>query len=187
MWTPIPLSSTGTKPSTKLLICFSRVDPAQPLDHANKKSHHQKHQEFDGQLVASCQPAAPIPQQFLSSGTGARVLRQDPVECLFEFLCSSNNHISRIHGMVERLCRDFGTPLLVESSSTGELSYTSIIQALHVYREIAAGADAPDVAIDLTRRPHSNDQRLAVSICAPARFPDTIMRSSVKTISGAWQ
>ena len=41
---------------------------------------------------------------------GARVLRQDPVECLFEFICSSNNHISRIHGMVERLCRDYGTP-----------------------------------------------------------------------------
>ncbi|WIA29588.1 hypothetical protein OEZ86_012079 [Tetradesmus obliquus] len=30
---------------------------------------------------------------------GARMLRQDPVECLFEFICSSNNHISRIHGM----------------------------------------------------------------------------------------
>ena len=26
---------------------------------------------------------------------GARMLRQDPVECLFSFICSSNNHISR--------------------------------------------------------------------------------------------
>lgn len=42
---------------------------------------------------------------------GARVLRQDPVECAFEFICSSNNHISRIHGMVETLCREFGTRL----------------------------------------------------------------------------
>ncbi len=39
------------------------------------------------------------------------MLRQDPVECLFEFICSSNNHISRIHGMVERLCSKYGTPL----------------------------------------------------------------------------
>ena len=39
------------------------------------------------------------------------MLRQDPVECLFEFICSSNNHISRIKGMVERLCQDYGTPL----------------------------------------------------------------------------
>lgn len=39
------------------------------------------------------------------------MLRQDPVECLFQFVCSSNNHISRIHGMVERLCKAYGTPL----------------------------------------------------------------------------
>lgn len=43
---------------------------------------------------------------------GARMLRQDPVECLFQFICSSNNHISRIHGMVERLCTQYGTPLV---------------------------------------------------------------------------
>ncbi|BFI31877.1 N-glycosylase/DNA lyase [Marchantia polymorpha subsp. ruderalis] len=35
--------------------------------------------------------------------TGARLLRQNPVECLFQFICSSNNHISRISGMVEFL------------------------------------------------------------------------------------
>ena len=51
------------------------------------------------------------------STAGARVLRQDPVECLFQFICSSNNHISRIHGMVERLCRDYGTPLLHQLGS----------------------------------------------------------------------
>ena len=48
---------------------------------------------------------------------GARVLRQDPVECLFQFVCSSNNHISRIHGMVERLCRAYGTPLPVSGKA----------------------------------------------------------------------
>ncbi|KAK9811639.1 hypothetical protein WJX72_007467 [[Myrmecia] bisecta] len=35
--------------------------------------------------------------------TGARMLQQDPVECLFQFVCSSNNYILRIHGMVECL------------------------------------------------------------------------------------
>eukprot|EP00892_Ulva_mutabilis_P000326 jgi/Ulvmu1/10294/UM060_0096.1 len=42
---------------------------------------------------------------------GCRMLRQDPVECLFQFICSSNNHISRIHGMVNHLCRTYGTKL----------------------------------------------------------------------------
>ena len=43
------------------------------------------------------------------------MLRQDPVECLFSFLCSSNNHISRIHGMVDRLCQRYGTPLALDA------------------------------------------------------------------------
>lgn len=39
------------------------------------------------------------------------MLRQDPGECLFSFICSSNNHISRIQGMIDRLCQTLGTPL----------------------------------------------------------------------------
>ena len=54
-----------------------------------------------------------LDSQSRRAGAGARVLRQDPVECLFQFVCSSNNHISRIHGMVERLCSAYGTPLPV--------------------------------------------------------------------------
>lgn len=33
--------------------------------------------------------------------SGARVLRQDPLECLIQFLCSSNNNIKRITQMVD--------------------------------------------------------------------------------------
>lgn len=32
---------------------------------------------------------------------GARVLRQDPLECLVQFICSSNNNIKRITQMVD--------------------------------------------------------------------------------------
>lgn len=39
---------------------------------------------------------------------GIRMLRQHPVENLFSFICSSNNHISRISSMVEKLCEHYG-------------------------------------------------------------------------------
>lgn len=42
---------------------------------------------------------------------GLRVLRTDPVECLFSFLCSSANNIARITRMVNNLCARYGQPL----------------------------------------------------------------------------
>ena len=51
---------------------------------------------------------------------GARVLRQPPLECLLSFVCSSNNSISRITGMVEHLARRYGT-LLASAEEVGEL------------------------------------------------------------------
>eukprot|EP00958_Prasinococcus_capsulatus_P002694 scaffold233_cov548-Prasinococcus_capsulatus_cf.AAC.4 len=44
---------------------------------------------------------------------GSRMLRQEPYECLFSFICSQNNHISRIHLMVDRLCARYGTQILL--------------------------------------------------------------------------
>lgn len=50
----------------------------------------------------------PLPFQ----SPGVRLLQQDPIECLFSFICSSNNNIARITGMVERLCQAFGPELI---------------------------------------------------------------------------
>mmetsp|Transcript_6570 Transcript_6570/g.21916 ORF Transcript_6570/g.21916 Transcript_6570/m.21916 type:complete len:374 (+) Transcript_6570:95-1216(+) len=50
---------------------------------------------------------------------GTRMLRQDPTECLFSFICSQNNHVSRIGGMVERLCSEYGTPLGTAAPPSG--------------------------------------------------------------------
>jgi len=43
---------------------------------------------------------------------GIRVLRQEPWETLCSFIISQNNNIPRIKGIVERLCADFGEPLI---------------------------------------------------------------------------
>lgn len=48
---------------------------------------------------------------------GARMLRQHPIECVFQFICSANNNIARIGGMVEHLCATYGTPLDVPADA----------------------------------------------------------------------
>lgn len=42
---------------------------------------------------------------------GLRMIRQPPFECLCSFICSSNNHIARITGMVQNLAVHFGEPV----------------------------------------------------------------------------
>ncbi|XP_065543058.1 N-glycosylase/DNA lyase isoform X2 [Lathamus discolor] len=55
--------------------------------------------------------ADPLFREAAKDFPGVRVLRQDPVECLLSFICTSNNHISRITAMIERLCQAFGRHL----------------------------------------------------------------------------
>lgn len=47
--------------------------------------------------------------KFHTKTAGIRILRQDPWETLCAFICSSNNNIKRISGMVAALATEFGT------------------------------------------------------------------------------
>uniref|UniRef100_A0A2C9K4U0 N-glycosylase/DNA lyase n=1 Tax=Biomphalaria glabrata TaxID=6526 RepID=A0A2C9K4U0_BIOGL len=60
------------------------------------------------QLYKSWASKDPYFNQVASNFYGIRILRQDPVENLFSFVCSSNNNISRISSMVENLCTNYG-------------------------------------------------------------------------------
>ncbi len=41
-------------------------------------------------------------------GKGIHILRQNPIEALFSFIISQNNHIPRIKGIIERICDSLG-------------------------------------------------------------------------------
>lgn len=64
---------------------------------------------------------------------GARMLRQDPFECLFSFICSQNNHISRIHSMVNALCRMYGTPIPLTEPLCTEMCEYDGKQSLDIF------------------------------------------------------
>ncbi|BET01167.1 8-oxoguanine DNA glycosylase [Nesidiocoris tenuis] len=56
---------------------------------------------------------------------GLRILDQDPVENLFSFICSSNNNISRISSMVEKMCKFYGEKV-AESDGVSYYSFPPI-------------------------------------------------------------
>uniref|UniRef100_A0A182F6X6 N-glycosylase/DNA lyase n=2 Tax=Anopheles albimanus TaxID=7167 RepID=A0A182F6X6_ANOAL len=47
-----------------------------------------------------------------------RQLDQDPVENLFSFICSQNNHITRISDLVEKLCTNYGDKICDHEGTT---------------------------------------------------------------------
>lgn len=59
-------------------------------------------------------------ERCIEAGLGIRILRQEPWEALCSFIISQCNNISRIKGIVERLCHGFGERVDFE----GETYYT---------------------------------------------------------------
>jgi N-glycosylase/DNA lyase len=45
---------------------------------------------------------------------GLRLIRQDPIQCIFSFICASNTNISMIRRMLLNICRKFGSSVTVD-------------------------------------------------------------------------
>ncbi len=54
----------------------------------------------------------PYLAQAVQVGGGIRILKQEPFETLISFIISANNNIPRIRGCIERLCQNFGEPIV---------------------------------------------------------------------------
>jgi N-glycosylase/DNA lyase len=76
---------------------------------------------------------------------GMRILRQPPWECLVAFICSSNNNISRISGMLERLRESLGRPIGISSQETGASSLApSSAQSWHAFPTVQELGEASE-------------------------------------------
>lgn len=70
----------------------------------------------------------------IAFGRGIHILRQDPIETIFSFIVSQNNHIPRIKGIIERICDALGEdmgeyrafPSLQALAAAGEEFYAGI-------------------------------------------------------------
>lgn len=104
--------------SSKVMINMNQVegDLCTVMSEMDNKDEERLREYFQldvklGDLYRDWSTLDPHFKQIANVFTGVRMLRQDPVECLFAFICSSNNHISRIQGMIDRLCQTLGTSL----------------------------------------------------------------------------
>lgn len=46
---------------------------------------------------------------------GLRILRQEPMQCIFSFACASNNNIPRIKKMIKNLSKKFGEKIMTDN------------------------------------------------------------------------
>lgn len=97
-------------PST---LCYHTLHA--PPGHAHTPSQLLRdYFQLDTNLTHLCELWAQSDSNFnhkMSCYKGIRLLRQDPLENVISFICSSNNNIARISGMLNSLCQLLGDPI----------------------------------------------------------------------------
>ncbi|XP_014607517.1 PREDICTED: N-glycosylase/DNA lyase isoform X1 [Polistes canadensis] len=91
--------------------CISYTVHGSLSDDHNYDEILRRYFRLDISLLDHCKKWTEVDKHFQKSSDkvdGVRILNQDVLENLFAFICSSNNNIQRISGMVEKLCILFG-------------------------------------------------------------------------------
>lgn len=72
-----------------------------------------------GLLLREMSSRDPFLGQLVDTYRGLRLMRQNPEQCLFSFLCASNTNIPMIRRMLSALARKFGDAIEVEEEEEG--------------------------------------------------------------------
>jgi len=80
-----------------------------------------------------------IIRQAIQKYLGMRLIRQDPWECLFSFLCSSAKRVDHIRCMIESLCRCSGRKIRFGNNITYGFPEPLSIKTSHSLGRIGAG------------------------------------------------
>lgn len=100
------------------------------------------------QLYSAWCASAPARFRFVASFyPGVRLLRQEPLECLFSFICSSNNNVARITQMLAAIRTEYGERLTLSPSVSARLQAVGIDaddQAFYVFPSLDRLCDAQE-------------------------------------------
>ncbi|WP_049925832.1 DNA-3-methyladenine glycosylase family protein [Halopiger goleimassiliensis] len=67
--------------------------------------------EDDLEEIVAAAPDDPLLREAYEAHRGMRLVQDPPFGCLISFICSAQMRVSRIHGMVSTLAREYGTPV----------------------------------------------------------------------------
>ncbi|AEH37363.1 DNA-3-methyladenine glycosylase family protein [Halopiger xanaduensis] len=101
----------------------------------------------DLEAIVDAAPDDPLLREAYEAHRGMRLVTDPAFGCLISFICSAQMRVSRIHGMVSTLAREYGTPLDVDGRTyyafpTPEQLATATEAEL---RELGLGYRAPYV------------------------------------------
>ncbi|KAG8892089.1 8-oxoguanine glycosylase ogg1, partial [Tulasnella sp. 403] len=123
----ICLRQTSSTLYYRALFPTALADADEATRHETTLSWLQDYFQLDVDLLklyAEWSTRDPVFKRVRDRFSGIRILRQDPWENVISFICSQNNHISRISSMVQNLCIHFSPPLLTTPAEGDVLERT---------------------------------------------------------------